>query len=277
MKTSVCSAVGVSIAVLMLSATVLAMLAALPVAGQERHDPFSGIDFVWVPEGCFQMGSPDSEAKRDSDEGQVHEVCVDGFWMGKYEVTQAQWEKVMGSNPSLFKGDSRPVERVSWNGAQDFLKGLNGKVGKEMYRLPTEAEWEYAARAGTTTPFSFGNTISTDVANYRGNSTYGSGVKGIYREHTTEVGSFPPNGWGLYDMHGNVVEWCQDWFDETYYAKSPSKNPQGPLSGVSRVLRGGSWTSDPSYCRSANRSGGYPKGRYNYYGFRVVVSVPEFL
>ncbi|MCP4357867.1 MAG: formylglycine-generating enzyme family protein [Chloroflexi bacterium] len=249
------------------------MLAALPAAGQERHDPVSGIDFVWVPEGCFRMGSPDSEAGRYSDEGPVHEVCVDGFWMGKYEVTQAQWEKVMGSNSSRFKGNSRPVERMSWNDVQKFLKTLNGKAGKEIYRLPTEAEWEYAVRAGTTTPFYFGATISTDVANYDGNYTYGSGVKGVYREQTTEVGSFPPNDWGLYDMHGNVWEWCQDWYDSEYYSKSPKKNPQGPSSGEYRVLRGGSWVGNPAYCRSAIRNRIIPDLTNYNLGFRVVVGV----
>jgi len=243
-----------------------------PVVEQKsHHDSVSGIDFVWVPEDCFRMGSPESEEKRDSDEGPVHEVCLDGFWMGKYEVTQAQWEQVMGSNPSGFKGNSRPVERVSWNDAQEFLKKLNVKAGKEIYRLPTEAEWEYAARAGTTTPFYFGATISTDVANYDGNYTYGSGSKGIYREQTTEVGSFPPNDWGLYDMHGNVWEWCQDWYESGYYSKSPSKNPQGPSSGTYRVLRGGSWYNFPYSCRSAYRFWCDPDSRVNNSGFRVVV------
>lgn len=235
-----------------------------------KHDPVSGIDFVWVAEGCFQMGSPDSEAERSFHEGPVHEICVDGFWMGKYEVTQAQWQSVMGSNPSNFKGDLHPVEMVSWNEAQEFLQTLNAAAGKEMYRLPTEAEWEYAARAGTTTTFSFGNTISTDLANYDGeNYTYDSGAKGIYRERSTEVGSFPPNDWGLYDMHGNASEWCQDWYDGEYYSKSPRENPQGPSSGIYRVVRGGSWGGSPRYCRSADRARFDPDD--SYFGFRVVV------
>lgn len=234
------------------------------VPRQEKYDPVSGINFVWVPAGCFRMGSPDSDQGRDSDEAPVHEVCVDGFWMGKYEVTQTQWEKVMGKNPSFFKGDSRPVEQVSWNDVQRFLKTLNGKVDKEMYRLPTEAEWEYAVRAGTDTMFYFGNDAGKlgDYAWYAGNS----GAKAHL------VGQLKPNAWGLYDMHGNVWEWCQDWYDSEYYWKSPSKNPKGPSSRDFRVLRGGSWYSDPNDCRSANRYRNLPDYWYDAnIGFRVVV------
>ncbi|MCP4403049.1 MAG: SUMF1/EgtB/PvdO family nonheme iron enzyme, partial [bacterium] len=241
-----------------------------PTAGQERHDSVSGINFVWVLEGCFQMGSPKGETSRGPDEGPLHEICLDGFWMGKYEVTQAQWQGMMGDNPSSFQGESRPVEKVSWNDVQEFLQKLNQQ--KEIYRLPTEAEWEYAARAGTTTPFSFGNTISTDLANYDGNYSYGSGAKGVYREQTTEVGSFPPNAWGLYDMHGNVWEWCQDWYESEYYATSPKNNPQGSSSGDYRGLRGGSWNDVPDNCRSASRIRFNPGSRGYLVGFRVVVA-----
>ncbi len=265
MKTRKCSFVGVPLAMLMLSATVLAMLAALPAVGQERHDPVSGIDFVRVAEGCFRMGSPDSEAQRGSDEDPVHEVCVDGFWMGKYEVTQAQWEKVMGSNPSGFRGNSHPVERVSWNDVQEFLQKLNAKAGKEMYRLPTEAEWEYAARAGTETTYSFGDDAARldEYAWYNRNS----GNK------THPVGQLKPNTWRLYDMYGNVREWCQDGYEREYYLKSPSKNPQGPSSGKYQVLRGGSWADGPVLCRSAGRYWDYPGLTNRSLGFRVVVDV----
>jgi len=263
MKTRMWSFVGVPVAILMLSATVLVMLAAMPAVGQERHDPVSGIDFVWVAEGCFQMGSPDSEAERDSNEGPVHEVCLDGFWMGKYEVTQAQWEKVIGNNPSRFKGDTNPVEQVSWDDIQKFLQTLNTKAGKETYRLPTEAEWEYAAQAGTKTTYSFGDDGGKlgDYAWYVSNS---GGT-------THPVGQLKPNALGLYDMHGNVWEWCQDWYDSGYYSKSPKENPQGPSSGDRRVSRAGSWYNDPNYCRSAHRTRGSPDFRAYAIGFRVVV------
>ncbi len=233
---------------------------------QEKYDPVSGINFVWVPTGCFRMGSLDSEQGRDSDEAPVHEVCVDGFWMGKYEVTQTQWEKVMGSNPSFFKGNSHPVEQVSWDDVQQFIKGLNGKVSKEMYRLPTEAEWEYAARAGTDTMFYFGNDAGKldDYTWHAGNS----GAK------SHQVGQLKPNTWGLYDMHGNVWEWCQDWYDSEYYWKSPSKNPEGPSLRDFRVLRGGSWYSESADCRSANRYRNLPDYRYDAnIGFRVIIGV----
>jgi len=227
----------------------------------EWHDPVSGIDFVWVPEGCFQMGCVFG-IDCDGDEKPVHKVCLDGFWMGKYEITQAQWKKVMRNNPSNFKGDTRPVERVSWDDVQKFLRQLNQKAGKEMYRLPSEAEWEYAARAGTDTMFYFGN----DVA--------GLGKYAWYAENsgkkTHSVGQLKPNTWGLYDMYGNVYEWCQDWYGRGYYSKSPSKNPGGPSSGSARVLRGGGWGSVAGYCRAASRLGISPDARSSIVGFRLL-------
>lgn len=214
-----------------------------PKPGEERE--FAGIPFVWIPAGCFKMGSPSSEKDRRDNEGPVHKVCLDGFWMGKYEVTQGEWKKIMGNNPSKFqKGDDYPVELVSWNDTQEFIKKINNR-GADHFRLPTEAEWEYACRAETTTPFHFGNTISADTeANYDGNYPYGNGPKGKSRASTTPVGSFPANAFGLYDMHGNVMEWVEDWYDEKFYASSDAskKNPlcKNHASGV-RVLRGGSW------------------------------------
>jgi formylglycine-generating enzyme required for sulfatase activity len=186
-------------------------------------------------------------------------------------VTQAQWQAVMGYNPSYFKGDDRPVEKVSWGDCQEFcLIHLAARDGKR-YRLPTEAEWEYACRAGTTTPFSFGETISTDQANYDGNYTYGKGKKGTYRQQTTMVGSFPPNAWGLFDMQGNVWEWCQDG-----YGPYPLRGNEDPLlkDGLPRVLRGGSWDYYPRGCPPASRNWVAPGGRFNgrkTFGCRVVL------
>jgi formylglycine-generating enzyme required for sulfatase activity/serine/threonine protein kinase len=230
-----------------------------------------GMKLVWIPAGEFMMGSPSNEQGRHSDEGPQHKVTISkGFYMGIYEVTQAQWQAVMGSNPSNFKGNNLPVERVCWDDAVEFCEKLSRKEGK-TYRLPTEAEWEYACRAGTATPFHTGGTISTDQANYDGDYTYGNGRKGIDRQKTIEVGSFSTNAFGLYDMHGNVLEWCSDWYDEKYYSKSPAIDPQGPSSGSSRVLRGGSWNGYPRYCRSAYRLRLSPVSRGINFGFRVVL------
>ncbi|MGE4299015.1 MAG: formylglycine-generating enzyme family protein [Desulfovibrionaceae bacterium] len=227
-------------------------------SGKTWTEPTTGMAFVWVPGGCFQMGSPTSERYRDGDEGPVHEVCVDGFWLGKYEVTQAEWTKVMGNNPSHFKGDRNPVEKVSWNDAQEFIRRLNGK-GNGGFRLPTEAEWEYAARSGGKAQTYSGGEDLTRVAWYDGNSG----------GQTHPVGGKAPNGMGLYDMSGNVWEWCQDWLSSSYYASSPRSNPTGPDMGSGRVNRGGSWCSEPSYARSANRYGFWPDIAYNDCGFRL--------
>jgi formylglycine-generating enzyme required for sulfatase activity len=197
---------------------------------------------------------------------------VDGFWIGKFEVTQGQWQKIMGNNPSTLKeGDNYPVEEVSWSDCQEFIEKLNRK-SSYSFRLPTEAEWEYACRSGSTTPFSFGATISTDQANLDGsNNTYGNAYKGVYRRSTVEVGSLRSNAFGLYDMHGNVWEWCSDWYGENYYANSSVQNPQGPSSGSIRVNRGGSWSSIPCRVRSAVRGGLSPGDRSRILGFRLVV------
>ena len=238
--------------------------------GQTFRDSTTGMKFVWVPKGCFQMGSPSGESERNSDEGPVHRVCVDGFWMGKYEVTQGEWQKIMGNNPSRFKKVfNYPVEKVSWDDCQSFIRKLNARSNK-TFRLPTEAEWEYACRAGTTTPFSFGSTISTDQANYNGNYTYGYSRQGVYRKSTVSVGSFRSNAFGLYDMHGNVWEWCSDWYDKDYYKKRVGQNPQGASSGSFRVLRGGCWDYGPGGVRSAYRFRFSPGNRGSYLGFRLV-------
>ena len=229
-----------------------------------------GMKLVYIPAGEFMMGSPSPHHSRDSDEGPQHKVKISkGFWMGVTEVTQSQYRAVMGTNPSNFKGDNNPVEMVTWNKATEFCKKLSQKDGK-TYRLPTEAQWEYACRADTTTPFNTGQTISTDQANYNNDYVYATGSKGVYRKKTTEVGSFSANAFGLYDMHGNVWEWCSDWYGEDYYSNSSSVDPEGPSTGEKRVLRGGGWKNGPRYCRSANRLRRSPVSSYYDFGFRIV-------
>ncbi len=239
------------------------------------------LKLVLVPAGEFKMGGDEPpeqvarkcngvEAKAEwfQDQQPQHQVKITKpFYMGVYLVTQAQYEAVMGVNPSNFKGESNPMEQVSWNDTVEFCKKLSAKTGQTV-RLPTEAEWEYACRAGTTTPFNTGETISTDQANYNGNFTYGSGSNGEYRQKTVAVGSFAPNAWGLYDMHGNVWEWCQDWSGS--YPSAEMVDPVGPENGQLRVLRGGSWNSEPWRCLSAWRSRAFPWFRGRSVGFRLV-------
>jgi formylglycine-generating enzyme required for sulfatase activity len=229
------------------------------------------LEMVAIPGGQFLMGSPENELERSENENPQHIVTIQPFYMGKYAVTQEQWQAVMENNPSRFQGAKRPVENVSWDDAVEFCQRLAQKTGKD-YRLPTEAEWEYAARAGTTTPFHFGETISSDLANYDGNYTYGSGAKGEYRQQTTEVGKFSPNAFGLYEIHGNIWEWCQDTWHENYEGAPSngtawvSENDNG-----SRLLRGGSWNYAPRYCRSAFRGRNSHVDGDGLVGFRVVV------
>ena len=180
-----------------------------------RKPPATVIEMVKIPAGSFLMGSPTSEESHFASESPQHEVTLETFWMSQSPITQAQWEYVMGTNPSHFKGEGLPVECVSWHDAMEFCRRLSQQTG-HTYTLPSEAQWEYACRAGTTTPFSFGDTITTDQANYDGNYTYGNGPKGEYRQQTTPVGMFPPNDWGLHDMHGNVWEWCLDQWHPNY-------------------------------------------------------------
>ncbi|MEH2234045.1 MAG: SUMF1/EgtB/PvdO family nonheme iron enzyme [Nostoc sp.] len=228
------------------------------------------LEMVQIPRGTFMMGSPEGEAERASDESQQHEVKVPGFFMGKYEITQAQYQAIMSHNPSYFKGEKRPVEQVSWDDAVEFCQKLSKKTRK-TYRLPSEAEWEYACRAGTKTPFYFGEMITKDLVNYNGNFPYGSAPKGEYSNETTNVGKFPPNSFGLYDMHGNVWEWCQDVYNDNY--QGAPKDGSAWLTGKDnniRLLRGGSWISDARYCRSAYRDRSARANRNNDVGFRVV-------
>jgi formylglycine-generating enzyme required for sulfatase activity len=221
------------------------------------------MDFALIRPGSFMMGSE----KGDDDEKPVHEVTITKpFYMGVYEVTQAQWKAVMGDNPSNFKGDDLPVESVSWEECQGFLEKLKGKVGEGMTcRLPTEAEWEYACRAGSKTEYCFGDDEGPlgEYAWYRANS----------EQKTHAVGQKKPNAWGLYDMHGNVWEWCADGYKR--YRRDAATDPKGPSEAAARVLRGGSWCDDAQYTRCAPRSGPGPEIRRRDYGFRVVVSAQE--
>ncbi|MBE9227331.1 formylglycine-generating enzyme family protein [Phormidium sp. LEGE 05292] len=239
------------------------------------------LEMVAIPGGTFLMGSSTDEPESSDGEEPQHSVTIKPFLMGKFLVTQAQWQTVAGfpkvkidlnPDPSHFKGANRPVEQVSWYEAVEFCERLSQKTGRN-YRLPSEAEWEYACRAGTTTPFHFGETITTDLANYDGNFVYASGSQGIYREQTTEVGSFPANAFGLYDMHGNVWEWCADHWHENYDG-APNDGSIWLSSDEtsSRRLRGGSWYSFPDFCRSACRSNGFADLVNNSFGFRLVCS-----
>ena len=223
--------------------------------------------FRWIAPGRFMMGSPTDEPQRDSDEIQHAVILTKGFWLAETACTQELWRVVMGDNPSRFKGERQPVENVSWNDCQEFLVKINGLVPDLELRLPTEAEWEYACRAGTATPFSFGKNITPDQVNYDGGVPYAGGEKGKYRQQTVEVKSLPANSWGLYEMHGNVWEWCADWLGE--YLKERVVDPKGPDKGDDRVLRGGSWFIGGWHARSASRNGFVPALRYRSYGFRL--------
>jgi len=230
-----------------------------------------GMKFVYIQPGSFMMGSPESEPKRDDDEKQHKVRLTKGFHMQTTEVTQGQWKAVMGSNPSYFEdcGNDCPVEQVSWNDVQKFIKKLNKKEKSDKYRLPTEAEWEYAARAGTSTAFSFDKCLSTDQANYDGKYPLKNCPKGEYRKKTLPVASFAPNAWALHDMHGNVWEWCQDWYGEDYPSGAVT-DPGGPSTGSGRILRGGSWNYYARNCRAAARSRITPDYRGRNLGFRLV-------
>ena len=223
--------------------------------------PLPGMEFVRIPTGSFMMGSPPSE-KRYRDEVLQHRVTLKSFYMQTTEVTQRQWREVMGSNPSNFMGDNLPVEQVSWNDCQEFIRKLNQRDPGKGYRLPTEAEWEYACRAGTTTRYYSGSSDSDlgGVGWYEGNS----GSK------THPVGQKQPNGWGLYDMHGNVWEWCEDKWHDNYNGGPADGSAWVSGSDNSRVYRGGSWYNNGRRCRSAGRSWFLPADHYDHLGFRLV-------
>ena len=226
-----------------------------------------GMRLRLIPPGTFTMGSPQGEPGRQDGEDQRAVVLSRPYYLGLTEVTQQQWLSLMDKNPSFVEGDNHPVDTVSWREAVEFCRRLSEQEGAS-YRLPTEAEWEYACRAGTTTAYNVGATLSTDMANFNGKA---GGGDGEYRDESTEVGTFPPNAWGLFDMHGNVWEWCADWHE-----KNPQRqavDPSGPLEGTQRVVRGGCWVNAPDVCRSASRGGSNPDNWNFNFGFRVVRDV----
>ena len=233
--------------------------------------------FRWIPPGVFMMGSPETEEERFDDED-LHEVTLSqGFWLGETTVTQALWQAVMGANPSEFKGDNRPVERVSWDDTQKFIGKLGDLHPDLKVRLPSEAEWEYACRAGTRTAFYFGaaDTLTLARANYRGTWDFKADIWGEgAKKETADVKSYPCNPWGLYEMHGNVWEWCEDVWREpldTASVRDPGWASTAQEPGSGRVLRGGSWINSGGRARSAGRSGNVPAfGNVNI-GFRLAL------
>ena len=253
-------------------------------AGDRMTLEIKGVEYAfrWIPPGSFLMGSPEWEDERFDDEVQ-HKVNISlGFWMFESPITQGMWKSVMGSNPSYFKGSDRlPVECISWKDCRKYIKKLNelahGKKGLFSFSqvkpeidgfpegfafsLPTESEWEYACRAGTTTPYSFGEALNGDKAN--------TDARGPYFEKTTEVGKYPTNAWGLYDMHGNVCEWVQDWYGD--YPTDEVTDPTGPEGGACRVNRGGSWLNYAVNCRAAIRGCDEPGARDVNYGARLAL------
>jgi len=228
------------------------------------------LEMVYIPGGTFMMGSPTTEKGRYKSESPQHQVTIPAFYVGKYPITQAQYQVVMGNNPSHFKGKKRPVENVGWNEAVEFCRKLSEKTGK-IYRLLSEAEWEYACRAGTTTPFYLGETITTDLVNYDGKYPYGAAPKSRGWATPMDVGSFGPNAFGLYDMHGEVCEWCSDkWHDNYDGAPTDGSSWETGRDIYYRVQRGGSWWYFAVVCRAASRLG---NSKGDHRGFRVAVAL----
>jgi uncharacterized protein (TIGR02996 family) len=249
-----------------------------------------GLSLALIPAGVFWMGSLVAEPGRDTDENPRHRVEITrSFYLGIHPVTQEQFHQVTGSSPSHFSASGEgaplvrgvdtadfPVERVSWDDAMAFCRLLSERpeerAAGRVYRLPTEAEWEYACRAGTTTPFHHGESLTADRANIDGNLPEVEVRSGRSLGRTCQVGSYPPNAFGLFDMHGNVWEWCSDWFDEEYYPVSPARDPLGSPTGSRRVLRGGGWFYGAAICRSAYRYGCEPHARHHDFGLRVAMT-----
>ncbi len=227
----------------------------------EWKSPSTGIEFIKIPGGCYIMGDNQGYEYEKPE----HEVCVHDFYLGKFEVTQAQWLKLMSENPSKFVGEKNPVNRISWLDAVEYIENLNKLESTDLYRLPTEAEWEYAARAGTKTRYYWGDEINNDYVWYYGSSNF----------TMHPVGTKLPNAWGLYDMVGNVWEWVSDWYDFHYYKKSPRNYPLGPKKSKFKTRRGGSMANLVSYVRSASRYRDKIDKRHYILGFRIARSVPH--
>lgn len=226
----------------------------------------------WIPPGEFVMGSAPDEHSRATDEIQHRVSLTQGFWLGETVVSQELWKVFFDKNPSHFLADDLPVECVSFDEVQIFLQAVNEQFDELNLTLPTEAQWEYACRAGAETPYSFGATLTTEQANFDGNFPYqSSDPKGEFRKKTVPVRFFKPNRWGVFQMHGNVWEWCLDWYGE--YDVTEVVDPKGPDSGSGRVLRGGSWITDARGVRSADRGPDHPGHRYGIVGFRCLSSV----
>ncbi|MCA9214759.1 MAG: formylglycine-generating enzyme family protein [Planctomycetales bacterium] len=224
-----------------------------------------GMEFSLIPRGDFTMGSPKNQKGHQPAEVQHKVTLTRSLYMATTEVTQAQWMQLMDENPSFVEGDNYPVETITWDEAVEFCRRLSEKDGAR-YRLPTEAEWEYACRAGTNTAFHTGESLSSKEANFNGEKD--DPQQGIYRDETTPVGGFAPNAWGLVDMHGNVWEWCADWHAD--YPKGAAIDPQGPTEGTTRIVRGGCWVNPSAVCRSANRGSTEPVSWNFHFGMRVV-------
>lgn len=255
-------AFGASLVLTLFSAALLLAVAGPAQAQGRTFVNKIGMEFTLIPAGSFIMGSDRDYQEAAKDEIPPHLVTIgQPFYMGKYEVTQRQWAKVMDTSPSEYRGPDRPVENVSWKDAQRFVRKLNEMEGANKYRLPTEAEWEYAARAGSSTRYFFADTPEK----LKGYAWYEDNTG-----RTRPVGQLKPNNWGLYDMYGNVWEWVQDWYNRTYYHSTVELDPQGPERGDERVVRGGSFVSDAFRCRSAYRHRFQPDNKYDYVGFRLV-------
>lgn len=249
----------------------------MPQEEKTRIIPGTGIGMAFINAGSFVMGSPETEDPREKDEKQHRVMISRDFWMAVHELTQADYALFMSTNPSRFIGMELPVESVSWEEAAEFCEKLNrreqeaGRVPEGYcYRLPTESEWEYACRAGTLTAFSFGNGLSSLEANFDGTYPCGKAEKAVFREKTLAPGRFSRNAWHIYDMHGNVWEWCLDWYWD--YPGKPAMDPKGPPSGSYRVIRGGGYFDGGRNCRSAERLGKFPKERCSNVGFRVALA-----
>ncbi|BAQ65039.1 formylglycine-generating enzyme family protein [Geminocystis sp. NIES-3709] len=239
------------------------------------------LEMVYIPQGQFIMGTPETEQGRSKDETPQHQVLIESFFVSKYPITQNQYIAVMNENPSFFKGENKPVENISWFSAQNFCQKLSALTGKQ-FRLLTESEWEYVCRARTETPFSFGKSITPELANYKASYGYGDGKSGQWRQETTDVDSFYANDFGLYDLHGNVWEWCQDHWHEDY-DRSPCdgsawlETSPDSEEDLPRVIRGGSWDDTAYYCRSGVRLWTLPQFKGKLIGFRVACDINEEL